>query len=168
MGPIHVAVGASVAVVRAVDVATRNVVVLVHAAVRKDACSGQFPLAQQERFGWVGGIDGPNVACVVGVGAVLRCDQGEVSPVDAVNSIVRAGPALIIPSVHRVRFCCTVAQEMVVRNGVVNPPVAVEGPGASAPFFGRHVGVAAAVRAVPAVVCTRAPEPSTDLVVLWP
>ena len=105
---------------------------------------------------------------MVGVRTVLGSDHGEVSPVDAEDRVLGSGAALIVPGVHRVRFSSAVAQEMVVGNGVVNPAVAVESPGASAPLFRGHVGVSAAVGPVPTVVSARATEPASDLVVLWP
>ena len=161
-------VGARVTVVRAVDVTAWDVVVLVLAAVRQNARSGKFPLAEKERFGRVGGVDGPDVARVVGVGAVFWGDHGQVSPVDAKDRVLGARTALCIPGVDRVELCCAVAQKMVVRNGVVNPAVAVESPGASTPLFGGHVGVSTTVGPVPSVVSARATEPSADFVVLRP
>ena len=48
---IHVAVGPSVPVVRAVNVAAGNVMVLVNSTVGQNAVAGKFPLAEKERFG---------------------------------------------------------------------------------------------------------------------
>ena len=47
-----------------------------------------------------------------------------------------------------VRFGRAVAQKVVVRDGVVNPSSAVQRPRAAAPFLGRHVRMAATIRAV--------------------
>ena len=166
--PIHVAVGPGVPVVGAVNVAAWNVMVLVNGAVRQNAIAGKFPLAEKERFGGIGRVDGPNVARVVGVGAVFGSDHGQVSPVDAENGVVWPGPALGVPGLNGVDLCGTVAQEVVVRNGVMNPAVAVEGAGATSPFFRRHVRMATTVGAVPSVIRTGATKPSTDFVVLRP
>ena len=161
-------VGAGVAVVRAVDVAAWNVMVLVNGTIGKNAFTGEFPLAEQEGFGRVGRIDGPDVAGVVGVGSVFRSDHGQVAPVDAEDRVFRTGAALVVPRVDGVGFCSAVAQEMVIRNRIVNPAVAVESPRAAAPFFWRHVGVAAPVGAVPAVGFAWTAKPSPNFVVLRP
>ena len=133
--PVDMTVGSSVAIVRAVDVAAWNVMVRVFAAIRQDARTWQFPLAHQEGLGRVGGVNGPNVAGVVGVGAVLRCDHGQVAPVDAEFSIVWSCTTFCIPCFHWVGVFGSVAQEVVVRNRIVNPAVAVECATAAAPFF---------------------------------
>ena len=75
MCPIHMSVGAGIAVVWTVDVAARNVMVLVHTAIGKDAFAGELPLAEEEGFGWVGRVDGPDVTGVVGVGTVFWSDH---------------------------------------------------------------------------------------------
>ena len=166
--PVDVTVGSSIAVVRAVDVAAWDVVMLMFAAIGENAGSGQLPLAQEERFGWVGRIDGPDVSRVVGVGAVFGCNHGQVAPVDAENRVFRPSATLIIPRADGVKFCGAIAQEVVVRDGVVYPSVSVQSASAAAPFFWCHVGMAATVGAVPALRIARAAEPSTDFIVLGP
>ena len=162
------AVGARVAVVRAVDVAARNVMVFVNRTVREDAFAGELPLAQEERLGRVRGVDGPNVACVVGVGAVFGGDHGQVSPIDTKHRVLRSSTALSVPGFNGVGFSGPVAEEMVVRNGVVNPSVSIECSGAAAPFFWGHVGVSTAVGPVPTIVCAGATKPAPNFVVLRP
>ena len=90
------------------------------------------------------------------------------APIDTKLWVVGTRAALVVPRAHRVGFRCTVAQEVVVRNGVVNPTCAVQRPRAAAPFFRRHVGVAAAVGTVPTLVVARTAEPTADFVILRP
>ncbi len=83
-----------VTIVRAEDIATRDVVLWVATTIRQNALARKPPLGDEERLGRICSIYRPDVSCVIGVGTILWGDVGVVPPVDAVLRVIRASTAI--------------------------------------------------------------------------
>ena len=59
VGPVGVTVGADITIVRAVDVAARDVVLRMAAAVGKHALARKSPFGDEERLGRIGRVNSP-------------------------------------------------------------------------------------------------------------